>query len=77
MVSTEEDRNVGCPYCCKKFVNRYNLKVHIRDKHDNTPVNLDCDICGKTMRNKSCLRVHRYHHRKQQLKLENPIQNLS
>ncbi|RZC40901.1 tramtrack, beta isoform-like [Asbolus verrucosus] len=58
---------VYCPYCCRKFVNRYNLKVHIRDKHEDNPIDLDCRICGKVMRNRSCLRVHMYHHRKQQL----------
>lgn len=46
-------------------MNRYNLKVHVRDKHEDSSINLDCDICGKTMRNRSCLRVHMYHHRKQ------------
>ncbi|KAJ3661085.1 hypothetical protein Zmor_005504 [Zophobas morio] len=63
---------VYCPYCCRKFVNRYNLKVHIRDKHEDSPMNLDCRICGKVMRNKSCLRVHMYHHRKQQLESDCP-----
>ncbi|XP_030765986.1 protein abrupt-like isoform X2 [Sitophilus oryzae] len=58
---------VNCPYCCRKFVNRYNLKVHVRDKHETNATDLDCQICGKTMRNQSCLRVHLYHHRKQQV----------
>ncbi|XP_057657305.1 protein abrupt-like isoform X3 [Diorhabda carinulata] len=56
---------VYCPYCCRKFVNRYNLKVHVRDKHEANAKDMDCQICGKTMRNQSCLRVHLYHHRKQ------------
>ncbi|CAG9824214.1 unnamed protein product [Phaedon cochleariae] len=59
--------HVFCPYCCRKFVNRYNLKVHVRDKHEANFTDLDCQICGKTMRNQSCLRVHMYHHRKQNL----------
>ncbi|XP_074038279.1 uncharacterized protein isoform X2 [Leptinotarsa decemlineata] len=59
--------HVFCPYCCRKFVNRYNLKVHVRDKHEANSTDLDCQICGKTMRNQSCLRVHMYHHRKQNL----------
>lgn len=62
----DEKGHAFCPYCQKEFVNRYNLKVHIRDKHDANSMNLDCVVCGKTMRNKSCLRVHMYHHRKQQ-----------
>ncbi|XP_031347437.1 protein abrupt-like isoform X2 [Photinus pyralis] len=70
LYSGDPKGHVYCPYCYRKFVNRYNLKVHIRDKHDNNPINLDCIVCGKTMRNRSCLRVHLYHHRKQQLQSE-------
>ncbi|CAG9558118.1 unnamed protein product [Danaus chrysippus] len=56
---------VKCPSCHRFFANRYNLKVHIRDKHDTREGTLQCDICQKRMRNPSCLRVHMYHHRKQ------------
>ncbi|XP_028163099.1 uncharacterized protein LOC114354749 isoform X1 [Ostrinia furnacalis] len=56
---------VKCPSCHRFFANRYNLKVHIRDKHDTREGTLQCDICHKRMRNPSCLRVHMYHHRKQ------------
>ncbi|KAG6446957.1 zinc finger and BTB domain-containing protein 14 [Manduca sexta] len=56
---------VKCPNCHRFFANRYNLKVHIRDKHDTREGTLQCDICQKRMRNPSCLRVHMYHHRKQ------------
>lgn len=66
-LSTDNKGHVYCPYCCRKFVNRYNLKVHVRDKHEANSRDLDCQICGKTMRNQSCLRVHMYHHRKQRL----------
>lgn len=65
--SAEHKVYFHCPYCCRKFVNRYNLKVHIRDKHEDNTIDLGCRICGKVMRNRSCLRVHLYHHRKQQL----------
>ncbi|CAG9782053.1 unnamed protein product [Diatraea saccharalis] len=58
-------RGVKCPSCHRFFANRYNLKVHIRDKHDQREGTLQCDICQKRMRNPSCLRVHMYHHRKQ------------
>ncbi|KAF5277096.1 hypothetical protein FQA39_LY06334 [Lamprigera yunnana] len=73
LYSVDSKGHVYCPYCYRKFVNRYNLKVHIRDKHDDNPINLDCIICGKTMRNRSCLRVHLYHHRKQQVKADTSI----
>ncbi|KAI8431261.1 hypothetical protein MSG28_001289 [Choristoneura fumiferana] len=56
---------VKCPSCHRFFANRYNLKVHIRDKHDTREGTLQCEICNKRMRNPSCLRVHMYHHRKQ------------
>ncbi|XP_045783941.1 zinc finger and BTB domain-containing protein 14-like isoform X2 [Maniola jurtina] len=56
---------VKCPSCHRFFANRYNLKVHIRDKHDTREGTLQCDLCQKRMRNPSCLRVHMYHHRKQ------------
>ncbi|KAJ0183952.1 hypothetical protein K1T71_000375 [Dendrolimus kikuchii] len=54
-----------CPSCNRYFANRYNLKVHIRDKHAAAEGSLTCTICQKTMRNPSCLRVHLYNHRKQ------------
>ncbi|KOB74937.1 Protein tramtrack, beta isoform, partial [Operophtera brumata] len=49
---------VKCPSCHRFFANRYNLKVHIRDKHDTREGTLQCEICQKRMRNPSCLRVH-------------------
>ncbi|KAH1011285.1 hypothetical protein HUJ04_000693 [Dendroctonus ponderosae] len=66
LYAIDAKEHVFCPHCCRKFVNRYNLKVHIRDKHESNSTDLDCQVCGKTMRNQSCLRVHLYHHRKQQ-----------
>lgn len=56
---------VKCASCNRIFANRYNLKVHVRDKHDTLEGTLQCHICNKSMRNPSCLRVHLYHHRKQ------------
>ncbi|KAL4717774.1 hypothetical protein ACJJTC_000923 [Scirpophaga incertulas] len=76
---------VKCPSCHRFFANRYNLKVHIRDKHDTREGTLQCDICQKRMRNPSCLRVHMYHHRKQaaylaqisnQGEIKNVVQNM-
>ncbi|XP_063372918.1 protein bric-a-brac 2-like [Cydia amplana] len=72
---------VKCPSCHRFFANRYNLKVHIRDKHDTREGTLQCEICNKRMRNPSCLRVHMYHHRKQaaylaQLQPENHVPNV-
>uniref|UniRef100_A0A6P7FE28 Protein abrupt-like isoform X1 n=1 Tax=Diabrotica virgifera virgifera TaxID=50390 RepID=A0A6P7FE28_DIAVI len=75
--STDSKCQVFCPYCSRKFVNRYNLKVHVRDKHEASFKDLDCQICGKTMRNQSCLRVHMYHHRKQNLDTSSGVLNTS
>ncbi|CAH0546645.1 unnamed protein product [Brassicogethes aeneus] len=72
MFTADNKGHVFCPYCCRKFVNRYNLKVHVRDKHEDNSTDLDCSICGKTMRNQSCLRVHMYNHRKQQMETALP-----
>ncbi|XP_044732719.1 protein tramtrack, beta isoform-like isoform X1 [Chrysoperla carnea] len=63
-----------CSLCNKKFVNRYNLKIHMRDKHSPAEQeSLTCELCGKTMRNQSCLRVHKYNHRKQTQILNYPL----
>jgi hypothetical protein len=63
-----------CPLCQRIFANRYNLKVHIRDKHDSAKKTIQCNLCQKRMRNQSCLRVHLYHHRKQSM-LQNSLQS--
>lgn len=63
-----KNRKVGnyqCLLCHRLFTSRYNLKIHMRDKHYSVEDTLQCHICQKRMRNPSCLRVHLYHHRKQ------------
>lgn len=62
---------VRCKYCDRLFANRYNLKVHVRDKH-NVVGKVVCEICNKPMRNISCLRVHLYNHRKRNVALDEP-----
>lgn len=63
----DRPRQYNCVICNKEFVNRYNLKIHFRDKHlPGSESSLACKICDKVMRNKSCLRVHLYSHRKKE-----------
>jgi hypothetical protein len=64
-----------CPLCPRVFVNKFNLKVHIRDVHSVDQGPFSCSQCGKQVKNRSCLRVHVYQqHRKksssEQFKLE-------
>jgi Putative transcriptional repressor regulating G2/M transition len=54
-----------CPACPRVFVNKFNLKVHIRDVHSADRGPFSCSQCGKQVKNQSCLRVHIYQqHRK-------------
>ncbi|KAJ9594260.1 hypothetical protein L9F63_014316, partial [Diploptera punctata] len=54
-----------CPLCSRVFVNKFNLKVHIRDVHSLDRGPFSCVQCGKQVKNRSCLRVHIYQqHRK-------------
>ncbi|XP_067003531.2 protein bric-a-brac 1 isoform X3 [Anabrus simplex] len=56
-----------CPLCDREFVNKFNLKVHIRDKHSSDRGPYSCPLCGKQVKNQSCLRVHLYQqHRKKE-----------
>ncbi|XP_049810730.1 longitudinals lacking protein, isoforms H/M/V-like isoform X3 [Schistocerca nitens] len=50
-----------CPLCEKKFVNKSNLNIHVRDKHGEGSGPQVCFICFKQVKNQSCLRVHMYY----------------
>jgi DNA-directed RNA polymerase subunit RPC12/RpoP len=52
--------NVACPYCIRIFVNKSNLRVHIRDVHSADKGPFSCVRCGKQVKNRNCLRVHMY-----------------
>ncbi|XP_067003534.2 protein bric-a-brac 1 isoform X5 [Anabrus simplex] len=52
--------SVKCPFCPRDFVNNSNLNIHIRDAHSGSQEPIICQICGKKVKNKSCLREHIY-----------------
>jgi hypothetical protein len=52
--------SVKCPYCTRIFVNKSNLRIHIRDVHSTDRGPFSCVQCGKQVKNRSCLRVHMY-----------------
>lgn len=51
---------VWCPVCSRPFATKFNLRIHMRDKHSVSHDLFVCPHCGKVMKNKSCLRVHMY-----------------
>ncbi|XP_076055821.1 uncharacterized protein LOC143033965 isoform X6 [Oratosquilla oratoria] len=52
------DKSVPCPVCGKRISNKYNLRVHIRDKHESLGRGLTCPTCQRTFKNANSLRVH-------------------
>jgi len=48
-----------CRYCFKELSNKYNLKVHVRDIHEQPEwEELACPFCSKYSKSKSALRTH-------------------
>ena len=48
-----------CEYCYKVLSNKYNLKIHIRDVHEESnQEELICPYCYKKSKSKSSLRIH-------------------
>ena len=48
-----------CEICYKMLSNKYNLKIHIRDVHeDSFEGGVICEYCNKTFSTKSSLRTH-------------------
>lgn len=50
---------VWCPVCGKQISNKYNLRIHVRDKHEQQhgtrPI---CAVCRRNFKNANSLRVH-------------------
>ncbi|KAK3850407.1 hypothetical protein Pcinc_042886 [Petrolisthes cinctipes] len=50
---------VWCPVCGKQISNKYNLRIHVRDKHEqqhgSRPI---CTVCRRNFKNANSLRVH-------------------
>ena len=47
-----------CPYCYKGYSRKDNLRNHIRDIHENAGKVFTCQICFKTSKSESALRMH-------------------
>ncbi|KAK7077164.1 hypothetical protein SK128_009773 [Halocaridina rubra] len=51
--------SVSCPVCNKRLSNKYNLRIHIRDKHETQEgCRPTCTTCRRTFKNANSLRVH-------------------
>ena len=46
-----------CLYCGKELASKYNLKVHIRDIHEQVG-GVQCQHCHKIYKNQEALRKH-------------------
>lgn len=50
---------VSCPVCGKVLSNKYNLRIHVRDKHEaQAGSGPTCSTCHRTFKNQNSLRVH-------------------
>ncbi|XP_071513161.1 uncharacterized protein [Panulirus ornatus] len=50
---------VSCPVCGKRLSNKYNLRIHVRDKHETQEgARPTCATCCRTFKNANSLRVH-------------------
>ncbi|XP_050739821.1 broad-complex core protein isoforms 1/2/3/4/5-like isoform X6 [Eriocheir sinensis] len=49
---------VTCPVCGKRLSNKYNLRIHVRDKHETGGTRPTCATCRRSFKNANSLRVH-------------------
>lgn len=49
---------IQCSACNYMYLGPYKLSLHVASVHLNTSVNLTCAICGKILKDESCLRAH-------------------
>ncbi|OXA37371.1 Zinc finger protein 1 [Folsomia candida] len=53
----KQDKSFKCAHCEKGFTTKKYLKYHTEAHDDNAQVN--CEICGKTLKNPAVLKTHR------------------
>ena len=51
-----------CEFCDKNFTERYNLKIHIKNKHEKIPPKHICSVCNKGFHSKRDLNAHSVTH---------------
>ena len=51
-------RKFTCNICTRKFSRKYNLKIHIRSKHDHSDLNFSCYLCRKNFKNQATYLDH-------------------
>ena len=47
-----------CNICTRKFSRKYNLKIHLRSKHDHSDLNFSCYLCRKNFKNQATYLDH-------------------
>jgi len=50
--------DLACPVCGKQYSRRDALNTHIRDIHENAGKTFYCDICSKSCKSVSALKMH-------------------
>ena len=47
-----------CNICTRTFSRKYNVKIHIRSKHDHSDLNFSCYLCRKNFKNQATYLDH-------------------
>ena len=50
--------DLSCPLCAKQYSRRDALNTHIRDIHENAGKTFFCELCNKSCKSVSALKMH-------------------